>query len=142
MYALYPNATIRVEVITSWWDVLGEIEQWRLEKAFASAAEKSPMFVPTAQMVRGLAKALPSPSSQSSERLSSADLQPTVDLRPDNPFLLIAIKWERESRDLGLDGERRTPLAIAKRRIAEIDPLLGSCCHDMDDIDPRRRQTR
>lgn len=45
-------------------------------------------------------------------------------LASDHPAMLLAYRWERESRELGLDPERPSPPEIAKRRFVELHELV------------------
>jgi|WetSurMetagenome_2_1015567.scaffolds.fasta_scaffold10221_2 hypothetical protein len=95
-------------------------------RAFAKAPSASSSFVPTAQVVREIAVALPRRQSFSANVVSVRGALPeaTCTLAEANPFLLMARKWEQESYDLGLDPERPSPRGIGERRLQEIDKLL------------------
>jgi hypothetical protein len=95
-------------------------------RAFAKAPSVSSMFVPTAQVVREIAEALPRMQSFPANVVPIRGALPeaTCTLEADNPFLLLARKWEQESYDLGLDPEKPSPRGIGERRLEEIDELL------------------
>lgn len=114
-------------------------------QAIAKAPSTSPEFVPGAEVVKQLAMAeakrvrveSSTPAATDAPRLESH----TPQLNDDNPFLLLANKWEQESHDLGLDPDRCTPKHIAARRLRELGELLGGCCRDLNEaIRPESRK--
>jgi hypothetical protein len=57
LVALYPSATPNRALTLAWWRYLHRQPQAALLDAFARVPQKSPQFMPTAEMVRDLASA-------------------------------------------------------------------------------------
>jgi hypothetical protein len=105
----------------------------KIMRALAKAPSASSLFVPTAQVVREIALALPREQSPLPYEIVPMRALPeaTRELKADNPFLLLAQKWEEKSQELRLNPERVTPAEIGKQRFQEVESQLDHCCHDM-----------
>lgn len=141
LFGLYPNASMQPMTILTWWNHLRDLSEATVIAALAKAPGASSLFVPTAQTVREIALALPRDTGRQAqcERLRQLP-EATRSLAADNPFLVLARKWEEESRDLGLDPDRPSPRQVAQGRLHEIDGLLDRCCcHDLNDVVAEKR---
>ncbi len=106
LFLLYPGRTQEPGTILSWWLYLHDLPREKLELAFERAPATSSLYVPSARVVRELALAVPTPTPAPKSEAIAALPEPCA-LSPDNPFLELARKWEREHLGLGVTADGR-----------------------------------
>lgn len=128
---IYPSARIESSMIAVWWVHMQGIEQKYIVDGLESAVKASPMFLPSAEQVRAAAIAArirAAKQRESEERKqgligdSGRPGHPYID--PSNPCYDFAMKWQAESKAMGIGPNDRVPPDVAKRRIAELLPVI------------------
>jgi hypothetical protein len=135
MFLLYPAGSLKTGTTAAWWLHLRHLSQPILVDSFRRAVATNPVFPPSAQVIRDIGDAEIA-EERKTERQREAEqryarearqlaaMSEPRGLKPDNPFLNLAHKWQYESLELGLDPERR---------MQELQELLGQ--HGPQDIE-------
>lgn len=103
-----------------------------LTRAFADAVKANPLFLPNAEQVRVCAVEARRQKAIDDKRLSDErDNETEVEteypcISPDNPGYEMAMRWQEESRKLGIGPNDMVPAEIARRRCREAMALVGS----------------
>jgi hypothetical protein len=113
--------------VGSYWAELQTFDFRVVQEALQRARKASPMWVPTGPAVLEYAvvveKSRPTQPTEECRRLLAAPVAEMVS--DDNPFFALARSWEAESRRLALHPDLPSPDEIGKRRLSEINALLG-----------------
>jgi hypothetical protein len=133
---IYPQAKIDERHVAAWWVHLGDLEPEHLAVGLQGAIHESPLFVPSAEQVRAKAvesrqatarRAAAARAEQEHESARERLLaEPSeYELPPEGPFRDLALRWQAESRELGIAPDQITPRHIAAKRMADLQALLA-----------------
>lgn len=127
LFLLYPGRTQQPGTTAAWWTYLGDLQRDKLQVAFDRAPRTSPVYVPSAQVVREIAMSLPATQSKLELR-PVAELEEMCTLGGDNPFRALADKWanERVGEGPGAAGVSKQRLELLSRMLAEA--MIGHVC--------------
>lgn len=111
-----------------------DIKPAHLEAGFSAAVQSSPLFLPTAEVVRCKAiehRIAEAKRVEKAEKekylLGDGSSEGYTHVPKDNPAHEMAQKWRDESQRLGIGPGDPVPLDVAKRRAEEIVRLVGGC---------------
>lgn len=124
LVAIYPPRKPSPTESAAYRSALSAVDPRFVSQAVAGAPATWPKYFPSAGEL--LAESMRHQRASASSSAPKPEAAPYVPpkLREDNPFELLARKWERESADLGLLPGAVTPSKIARERAIEIQALF------------------